>query len=84
MNAMFDKFAQYLENVPPAIKMVRQARACFSQVFRLAVYSGHVAQSIRAMFAVGHFTFSNVFSGVIKVARGQLHRAALFITTLRK
>lgn len=44
-----------MENVPLAIKMVRQARACFSQVFRLAVYSGHVAQSIRAMFAVGLF-----------------------------
>jgi len=51
MNATFDKFTR--GNVPPAIKMIRQARGCFSQVFRLAVYSGHVAQSIRAMFAMG-------------------------------
>lgn len=78
MNTMFDKFAQYLANVP-AIKMVRQARACFSQVFRLAVYSGHVAQSIRAMFAAGHSMYSRIyFQGVIKVARGQIQSGAFY------
>lgn len=65
--------------------MVRQARACFSQMFQLAaVYSGHVAQSIRAMFAVRHSTFSNEFSRmgrggrVIKVAREQMQGDAFY------
>ena len=58
--------------------MVRQACACFSQVFQPAVYSGHVAQSIRAMFAVEHSMLLNVFSGVIKMARGQIQSGAFY------
>lgn len=61
MNTVFDKFARYLANIS-AVK-IHGARVYFSQVFRLAVYSGHVAQCIRAMFAVRHSTLSNVFSG---------------------
>lgn len=76
MNVVFDKLA-HLENISFAVKMVHQACACFSRIFRLAVYSGHVVQSIRAMFAAAFYVLECIFTD--GKSGGSKYTAVLFI-----